>query len=421
MERQIKEYIVKIHEERTGNIDSGWNNWGGVANDSFTTIVDVSHGGPIERYRDRIRSGLQATTPLQVSGSKATIVNSGSALTKHLLGDGPYEIWTEHRGCLSYVDNAVQDPSAFFILSVKNQVRMDIISKIREAHSKLKGLVALGEIGETVRMVNGAGRGLYQGVRSYLANVIDITGARRAKSPRDLARIIGERWLEWSFGWKPLISDIDDGMAAIERLKWRRLPYVRVASARESMEKTPLDPVLKSIAYYDVRIQPILLKRYGYKIYGLVGVANNPTGSLAHTFGFKLDEFIPTLWELIPYSFLVDYFINIGAVIDAVSLNKSSIRWLNEGELRSSELETETSFKHAPLADPWKVTESSFSLGTPYRSSRFIKYRNGLPSYSYLIPELEFKIPGSSTRWANIAALASLNRSALRQTRNYRG
>jgi hypothetical protein len=48
---------------------------------------------------------------------------------------------------------------------------------------------------------------------------------------------------------------------------------------------------------------------------------------LLRSAGFTLKDFVPTVWELIPLSYVADWFFNIGAVLDAWAFNQSQISW----------------------------------------------------------------------------------------------
>jgi hypothetical protein len=388
----------------------------------YSVTQSVTSGPAIHDWKYKISHGIQATTPLEAVGQKLTVVNNGFALHWAIFGNDQNNFnYTAQMGCITRIDVVPPDPSAVFILSVQNQVRMDMVAKIRQAHTMLKGLVTLGELGESVRQVNGAGKALCRGLSNYLSDVSYMTKGRRF-TPQNIMRNIGSKWLEYAFGWRPLIADIDDGMKAFDRYQRTRPPSVEVSSSRLSTEKTPAASMNFTYARHAIKLTPVLEKLYGYKIYGRVGITNTGMGSLAHNFGLKLDEFVPTAWELIPFSFLADYFVNIGAVVDALSLNTSSIRWLNYGELRQGSVESSPAYLgYQALSSPWQVKEKSFEFGTPFRHVRYIKYRNGLPGYSYLIPSTQFSIPGSSTKWLNMSALATQNTDTIRQLRAFRG
>lgn len=384
-----------------------------ISNDTVYT------GGPVPNWRKRIRMGLQATTPMEVTGSRVISKNDGYAKShyRHPLGFISYQ---EIKGQIIWLDYASLDPSAFVIQSVKNQVRMDIVAKIRKAQTQMKSLVSLGELGETVRMVNSAGQALNRGMWSYLDEVSK--RARRGQiTPAALMRWVGSRWLEYVFGWKPLIADIDDGITAFAKLYVGRPPMMFVKAQSESSEKIPMTPfVTNNFASGTFTRTPMHSLSYGYRIYGAVSISNQGVGAMRHAYGIKLDEFIPTIYDLIPLSFLADYFVNLGAVIDALSFNSSVIRWLNHGELRQSEFTIAHSYVKTPPAAPWIEVDHQVDLGTPFKVTRYYKYRNGLPDYSALVPSLQFQIPSSSTRWVNMAALGAQMSSTSRQIRNLR-
>jgi hypothetical protein len=56
--------------------------------------------------------------------------------------------------------------------------------------------------------------------------------------------------------------------------------------------------------------------------------------------GFDLKAFIPTVWEVIPYSFLVDYFVNIGDMLEAATTDTSIVKRLSKVVIEEWVLET---------------------------------------------------------------------------------
>lgn len=405
------EQHYRVLESRT-NANGQWGNWGSQSGVVLNTQNVASY--PIKstgNWRQRIAWRKSATTPFTGIEQKVVIANSDYAswngryppIPGHTSGSG----W---RGNFSYDGAGPQDPTAYFIKSVQDQAIMAAVAKIRAAQTSLQGLVAAGEFGETVRMVNGAGRGLYNGVKDYLKS-FDKKFAR-GLTPRQLTRSIGQRWIENVFGWQPFISDIDAGMKAFDRYLDIRNPTVPIRVQASSSEMNQMTRYSVSRAWYTIVYQPRLLKTYGYRIYGAVSLElPMSAGSMAHEFGIKLDEFAPTIWELIPFSFLADYFVNIGAVISASSLNTSSVAWLNYGTLKQFDRTTDVVSKTLQAPTGWITDDTSIYLGPPYRHRWTVKER-GTQSVGSLIPSLRFQIPGSSTKWANMSALAFLHTDA---------
>lgn len=400
------------YRQRT-NVNSNFSAWVSAGTASVTAVDTVSLDGPVPDYKKRIANYQSCTTNLSGIRHKIQIANNDFTRVIYRHKTIPTLIQeTEVEGTLSFhgVNQGVPDPTLFQILSVENQAKIDIVRQIRSANTSLKGLVSAGEFGETLRMVNGAGRQVFRGVGDYLN---DVNHFVKTVTPRRLLGTISRRWLEYSFGWKPLLNDIDDGIKGLRRISQARRPRVLVRSKRESVEMN--QPTSYSYTLPSITIMTVTKaqRRYGVKFYGCVSISQ-PQDRVAHEFGFKLDEFIPTIWELIPYSFLSDYFVNIGAIIDAYALNTSGICWLARGDLRSGEIETD----HKILAMPAPVgytSESTVRPGSPFRYA--IQKISRAPYFGSLVPSLEFTIPGSGTKWLNIGALVGSHASTSQNVR----
>jgi hypothetical protein len=372
----------------------------------------VSFGENLSDWKGRIRAHKNATTLLSGLRRTTTQSSDGYAFCRATFGAGVRN--GELRGCLVDFDLASpSDPSAFEIVHVRNEVIQSINSQIRGATKSLQGLVALGEMGETVRMLNSLGKGFFGKTENYLRDLSKVAGRL---TPQNLARTVSEKWLEYRFGVRPLVSDIGDFVEACYQSRYGRPPVIHVRKSSKSEEKVNPSPTSSKGAHYHL-IKTTAEKSwvYGYRIYGVVGLTDNTVPPFRTEFGLTLDEFIPTLWELVPYSFLVDYTTNIGAIIDGYSLNKSNVLWLAYGDLRESKV-TLTATVTPSFVPGWKVVSSVSRPCTPLtRTWRHVN--RGIYSQSSLIPSLEFKIPGCDTQWLNIGALATLHADASRRLR----
>jgi hypothetical protein len=155
----------------------------------------------------------------------------------------------------------------------------------------------------------------------------------------------------------------------------------------------------------------VTFSRVDYRITAVVKTgAVNGVKSIPSTFGLLPERFLPTVWELIPYSFVADYFINVGDIISSYAFHRENIAfgW--------------TTYK--------AVTERSFSdmLWRPiyplydavYPAVRRINYIDawggGAKTFSKtvtrdhisndtLMPDLIIHLPFSNKPWVNIGAL----------------
>jgi len=375
----------------------------------------VTHSGPIADFRGKIARKESATSYLDGVEHRCWEGTTDRIFIQRYVTDLPFIIGgIETRGGLGSLSYDPAIPSDALVPSVQSQCKTRIINQIRSANESLKGLVSAGEFGETVRFVNGTGREVFRRLWPYLH---DLEKIGRTVTPQNLLRSISRRWLEYSFGVRPLIADIDDAFKALGRLATERQPRLLVRTSSSSLENHPVIETVYNANDYEIKVLTRRQSLYGCRIYGCVSI-DQGVDRWQSEFGFKLDEFVPTLWELIPFSFLADYFINVGAVIDAYALNTSGVRWLAMGEFSSNNLENEVIPTFQPLSG-WTYNQNSILLGKPTTKRSIVKSRKPI-STADLMPSLRFKIPGSSTQWLNIAALSAQLSTTSRNLRGIR-
>lgn len=118
------------------------------------------------------------------------------------------------------------------------------------------------------------------------------------------------KFLEYQYGWKPLIHDLQDACVAltassVEFVKGRASQVVQHNDSRSTV----------------IDVAPAGAKRYRtetviatHRVHGWA--ASEVKDGVPARFGF--DPF-KTGWEIVPYSFVIDWFIDVGSWIDTVS------------------------------------------------------------------------------------------------------
>lgn len=118
---------------------------------------------------------------------------------------------------------------------------------------------------------------------------------------RPRAKKASDQWLEYSFGWKPLVQDIGNAVQVLQE----PIKNVFIKASASNRNLTVLDrypPPMWGIGWkYDFEVVAV---RYGME----VGV-DNPNLWLANQLGFVNPMVIG--WEIVPFSFVLDYFANI--------------------------------------------------------------------------------------------------------------
>lgn len=400
--------------------DEGWGpvNYGtnsGSSQNSRTTTPDTIKG-----WKEKIKRRQGASTTMSGTkywfgpcGPSEVSVESFSKITSHRTGG------TKAVGAISCPPSP-EAPNFLFsgTTSADNQALMKYVRKCISAQRSIQGLVALGELGETLRMVRSPLKSLYRGFFDYF-KAAEKSARKAARGAGSLTRrkavkkAVADTYLEYTFGWTPLLSDIDSAAKAAARIVTYRPPSVLVRagfSIEQLAARTVHSPNLGGLFMtfvYENKAE------YSRRFYGSVMNRSGWNGAM-QDLGFTWGDFIPTVWELIPYSFVVDYFTNIGDILDAAAFNQATLAWTGTGrKTKWSRNQLGFSFTNPPQESATTRYRIRFSPGAPFSSTRTEIVRE--PYTGPFIPTLEFTIPGLGTKWINLAALLSQGKTTSRR------
>lgn len=118
-------------------------------------------------------------------------------------------------------------------------------------------------------------------------------------------KTLADNWLEYSFGFKPLIEDINQCLTALTTRPetTSRVLVVKTGTSIDDGYKDDMSIVTKSTK---------LFLRYQCNIR-----IKDPNLHLANRMGFLNP--LEAIWEAIPFSFAVDYFVNVGELVSSLS------------------------------------------------------------------------------------------------------
>lgn len=298
-------------------------------------------------------------------------------------------------------------------------------AQIRALTTPASAGVFLGELREAIHMVRNPAAGLSRLIlgEQYSSTKRNLwaasrPNAKRRKSPaskkqikRSVSGAMAESWLENSFGWQPFISDIKSGAVALAKLNAdpQYIPF-RVTG------KASGQPVIINngdwstdgfVAYTETLIRNTTAEKHYYG--EVCNSLANPNGGLTaaidnlsrytSAFGLTKAEFIPTVWELIPFSFLVDYFSNVGDILSQCAVDIGKVNRLSS--TRVFQKTTRVMQSNFRCYD----TRGKASGGMP---DAYIvdKTVDRTPGFDLVPASLRFELPGvSSRKWMNIGAL----------------
>jgi hypothetical protein len=160
----------------------------------------------------------------------------------------------------------------------------------------------LGRIGSLVGFARGVRKGRFGDAMAALS----LEPIKRNRAKWDKAKSASSKWLEFHFGWSPLIGDIYDG-ATVLTSPWKDEPVRVGASSRERVVAAP--PGLYSMGrIYDMR--------YFVRNAAEIRITNPNLYQLSQ---WGLTNPLEVAWELVPFSFVVDWFTNLGSMIGSMS------------------------------------------------------------------------------------------------------
>jgi hypothetical protein len=365
---------------------------------SWDQSFQLSASVRLDNWRNLIAQGKCATTP------RDGLKQSGTYRPGYFEASSP-DGWEWHG---QYSGGVTAKPPPALSVTDMYAVEQSALSKFsKNAQSVLQafdGLTFTGELLETLRMIRNPAKALRKSMGQYLDRTRRNKFRKRSKlkpGTRDFQKASTDSYLEATYGWQPIVSDIDSGMEALTR--WvdptKRLIHVIGKSVEESETlyatyNPTYGPVRVTIPVWDSFTDTVRFRG---------AIKWDP--AYQHSFGYygvSLRNILPSAWELLPYSFLVDYFTNIGDILSAWSFGRSQVAWVD----RTRHRKTVRSEREARVL----YWDHSTAEGTHFVRPEHIKFTTtSFDRGQYLgtlVPDFTWELPGvGSRKWLNIAAL----------------
>lgn len=235
------------------------------------------------------------------------------------------------------------------------------------SEAEFETLVFLGELRETLHMLKHPLGRVDAKIRKHEDKASQV-GVSVGKYMRD-------QWLSIRYGWRPLLSELSNAVDAVEALRKKKPPRLTARGYAETTEVVDNPP--KSVTAgsytcsYDTRMTIDYSVRAGI-IYEI---------DYRNPFGLTIMSVPSTVWELVPYSFVADWFVNIGDYIKAItpvpgvnvlgSYYTSKEVWNSSAEMQVTAYPGETILNPGLARATAKVVETNRTVGLPRPSLNF--------------------------------------------------
>jgi hypothetical protein len=188
-------------------------------------------------------------------------------------------------------------------------------SDIYSAQAGFAGGVFLGEIRETIRLLRNP-------ISSFVDKTINFAHtARQLKlkygRTQKLLRALATPWLVYNYGVLPLTSDIENGLDNLQNILERRTRHL-VDTRIQDEETSTIRGEYTLTGGWHTPFLVNVTRANSYRGKSLIKITPSGPVFSNEKWGLRMEDFVPTIYELIPFSFVVDYFTNLNEVLNGV-------------------------------------------------------------------------------------------------------
>lgn len=286
----------------------------------------------------------------------------------------------------------------------ESRAAQQILNRIRGEAYRFSGPTFLGEFHKVVHSIRHPYETLLSTMSSYIGQVDRnhkrlLTLAQRRKGPRkkpsidEINKMIGKTWLEFVFGMLPLMSDMEKAAKALAEFLTPKPRTNKVFAS--ATNENPWPDQYTTFGDVDIsHLQRIIVKDK-YQVYYTVGMKAEFTGNpmsaerLLSLSGFRLEEVVPTMWELIPFSWLADYFTNLSDLINNATVSMVNVVYVSHASI--TECKRQSFIDNFKVSYPYVMVSPFQVTGRAWETTNRNVSRNGgitYPTFRLELPKL---------------------------------
>jgi hypothetical protein len=288
-----------------------------------------------------------------------------------------------------------------------DEAKLNFVKSYRKAKTTWSSGQFIGELRETVEFLKSPAKSLLPLTESYLKNIGKNLRKweKRSIDSSTLLKMATDSWLAYKFGAAPMLADIRDASEALRILTTKK-PYDLhhiIGTGKGANRLSDLVITCGNNMGYGLPGIPqhkqIMSRNYKTtaQFRGVVkAAAAQGVEPYLSVLGLTPDSFFPTLYEICPFSWMADYFSNLGGVIDACSVAMIDLVW---SDLSTRQVYTA---KAGELYRDGPPSPNTYVWGGAYFDEHVLIDRR--PYTGWFVPSLRLKIPGL-TQGLNVAAV----------------
>jgi len=372
--------------------------------DGYTRIADMSNwcmtipfpetlsSFKNTEWRKQVREGVCATT--EMNGVREALSRSAGKCEVQALNCTSSDQWKLFKTTGDFVSpqraSDVDWPPLYAVTDgtvteAEDVAKTKFLRKLLAKQTAFEGSVFSGEFHESLRMLKQPGRGLLEACGSWIKRA-EKSASRLQRHPwKTRAKALADQYLEISFGMVPLLNDLEKAVDAFVKLG---SPVRERVKASHQVEQPSVIWSGNQTSVFGNATLTYSIEQTGKAITTFIGAIKAGSIVTENTFrywGLTPDRWAPTLYELMPWSWMLDYFGNLDEVIEAASARTSELAWvqktshkINSRTLKNENLSASSGYAvRSWLPSQWtsefrKVHREQF-FGSWYVSPRFNK------------------------------------------------
>jgi len=374
----------------------------------FPRSVD---GVKLPSFRKLVAAKTDATTPM-------TAIFTDSVMRPCILN------WFDNsfgnaRTCKSNVwgqyspGSLLDEVNSTFSVADENVAKAKCLARlndyVRNNQTPFQAQIFAGELKETIQFLRHPLEASTKLVESHILLAEKtvfkkVLKARNSNVRKDIIaanKALADSWLELRFAVLPLIDDINNLLHVInndEQIIDRNRFYAQnTVVGASAIQQTNADAlIIRQTRRFVWKYEYIV--RVGFiqeRLQRVNGLQNYLEASLK-----DVTQVLPTIWELTPYSFLIDYFVNIGDIVNAPSNIKTFANYVCASQIKTAK-RTDVPLdliNNGVTINSVNLLNNEFGCETTFR--KVVR-----SSISSTVPPVVFTVPTSGIRLANMSAL----------------
>jgi len=404
-----------------------------IDNSKLVAFAGTRSGQSVPGWRKLIRKGKPASSPYSRDSQK--LVESYTVGGAFSIS---YQTWVDQdRAWAAWRNFAFEGVRPLPVSSLYSHLPASIAKaeasalkktyrKVLQGQQHLNSLAVLAEFNEVVRQFGAPFSSIVKLTQRHITRL-----QKRRRGLKGGPDLRNERWLdvlsssylEYVFGLEPLISDTKDVAEAFARWQYEKTGEARfkrrAVSRGEDLLATTVDSFESddALTHFGVTVKTETQARVQYAV-GIGTTLVAPFGSnerLLQLLGISPRNIVPALWEGLPWSWLIDYGVNIGDIIQGTFASTADVEWIVRSEtLRTtrtvhssfSEVETQKALDKTVEGFPLAKVRISQKLGSNVGKHQVVRttFTRTIPA-SLGIPPLIIGFDPTLKRYANLLAV----------------